>query len=520
MRIGIRLVGIIAGVLVVAMTAATITVAAAPSEEVKHVPLGGTLTGQTGDRYFGVYVPTRFGGNLTIIPSSGEVEEITGPDNKPKRNGEEIGDDQQGWYRFKVVNAEEGSTYSVETKFVQVGQSKRLPWNFYYWPTKSDAIHEPWAGGNARVDTMRVLGDDILVATPGGYIAPGQDIVRAGPNGLLETPVAAGDTSTWFPNLYDDMTFRGEDGTLFATPSPLLKYDQLFNSSARNWEAANSQNQDIQRWPGHCLGGAVASIMLNEPNPAPGSGMSKDELKGMWAELGENHYNHQIGDYAIDIPPGPPRRGFDSTDQFVPRFHNMLETHIRGNKQNLLGNLRAFPPRGTMGEVWNHGIGKYTAIYHAVPGKGERSVRLEVELQANSGSNLNEGDPKPRLVKYEYILVYGLDGKVDQTNLTTADWISVGGEAMFCPLNMLEVSQTRWAGHNPYVTEDKIRQIDMANGGGYRGLASTTPPTFRPVNSYEAGRAPMISASVNTYGDPSAASPRRGGLFRLFGGGR
>ncbi len=517
MRIGFRLVGMIVGAALVAMVATTTAPAAGPGEEVKHVPLGGTLTGQTGDRYFGVYVPTRFGGNLTITPSSGTVEEIMGPDNKPRSNGDETGVDGQGWYRFKVAKADEGKPYSVETKFIQVAQSRRLPWNFYYWPTKSDAIHEPWAGGNARVDTMQALGDDVMVATPGGYIAPGQDIVRAGANGLLETPVAPGDTSTWFPNLYDDLTFRGADGTLFATPSPMLKYDQLFNSSARNWEAANSQNQDIQRWPGHCLGGAVASIMLNEPSPSPGSGFTKDELKALWAELGENHYNHQIGDYAIDIPPGPPRSGYDITDQFVPRFHNMLETHIKGNKQNLLGNLRAFPPRGTMSEVWNHGIGKYTATYHAVPGKGERSVRLEVELQANSGSNLNEGDPKPRVVKYEYVLVYGLDGRVDQTNPSAADWISVGGEAMFCPLNMLEVNQTRWAGHNPYITEGQVRSVDMANGGGSGSFARSAPPTWRPVNTYEAGQAPMFASRPNAIGDPSAASPRRG-LFQLFRG--
>ena len=127
------------------------------------------------------------------------------------------------------------------------------------------------------------------------------------------------------------------------------------------------------------------------------------------------------------------------TDAHAPRFHNMLETHIRGNKQNLLGNLRAFPPRGTVNEVWNHGIGKYIATYHAVPGKGERSVRLEVELHANSGSNLNNEDPKPRVNKYEYIIVYGMDGRVDVTNPYTADWISVGGEAQYCPLNILEV---------------------------------------------------------------------------------
>jgi len=163
----------------------------------------------------------------------------------------------------------------------------------------------------------------------------------------------------------------------------------------RLWEAANSQNQDISRWPGHCLGGAVASILLNEPTPAPGTGMTRDELKAMWAELGENHYNHRIGDYATDIPPGPPRPGFDETDRFVPRFHSMLENHIRGKKQALLGNLRAFPPRGTNNEVWNHGIGKYTAKYTALPGKGERAVKLEVELEANAGSSLNGQDTNP-----------------------------------------------------------------------------------------------------------------------------
>ena len=92
-----------------------------------------------------------------------------------------------------------------------------------------------------------------MVATPGAWIAPGQDIVLPGANGLLETRPAAGDTSTWFPNLYDDLTWQGPDGSLYATPSPMLKYDQLFGTNARAWEARNSQNRDI------CAGQAIAS---------------------------------------------------------------------------------------------------------------------------------------------------------------------------------------------------------------------------------------------------------------------
>jgi len=519
MRIGNRLGMAVVGAMFAAITA-TLATGADAAKRVQPVPLGGSLAGQSGERHYGVYVPTRFGGELTLKTTSGTIGRIVGPDGRERTNGKEVGNNAQGWYTFDVTDADKEKSYSVSTTFVQVGQSTRKPWNFYYWPTKADAIHEPWSGGNGRVDTMQVFGDDILVATPGAYIAPGMDIVHAGANGLLETPVVAGDTSTWFPNLYDDLTWKGPDGTLFATPSPLLKYDQLFSSSARGWEAASQQGQDISRWPGHCLGGAVASILLNEPTPAPGSGVSRDELKALWAELGENHYNHRIGDYATDIPPGPPRPGFDETDRHVARFHQMLETHIRGQKQALLANLRAFPPRGTTNEVWNHGVGKFTAKYTAVPGKGERAVKLEVELEANAGASLNGQDEKPRVINYVYTLVYGLDGKVDETQANTCDWISLAGEAMFAPLNMLEVVETKWQGHNPYVNEGNVRAIDVANGGGGARFASA-PPQFRPVGAYEAGRGPALGSAPMFAGrtlSPEAPTPRRGGLLGLFRG--
>ena len=321
----------------------------------------------------------------------------------------EVGDNQQGWYTFKVSGADK--PYKVETTFVQVGQAARMPWNFYYWPTKADAIHEPWAGGNGRVDTMQVVGDDILVATPGAYIAPGQDIVRAGPNGLLETRPPPGDDSTWFPNLYDDLTFRGADGTLYQTPSPLLKYDQLFRSSARSWEAGQ------QPEPGHpALAGPLPRRRgrldpAERADPRPRLGHDPGRAEGPLGRTGREPLQppHRRLRQRDPPRPAPPRLRRHATAS-SPASTRMLETHIRGRKQALLGNLRAFPPNGTNNEVWNHGVGKYTAKYHAVPGKGERTVRLEVELLGNSGSNLNNSDNKPRVVNYEYTLVYGLNG--------------------------------------------------------------------------------------------------------------
>jgi hypothetical protein len=485
------------------------------------IPLGGSLDGQSGDHYFGVYVPTRFGGELQIKSTAGKIVELKRPNGTPLENGQDIGFDQHGWYTFKVEGA--AKAYSVENTFVQKAQSTRKPWNFYYWPTKGDSIHEPWAGGNARVDTMTGNGDDRFVVRPGGYIAPGNDIVLPGDNGLLETLPQPGDDATWFPNLYDDLTWVGPDKnnggqmTRFMTPSPMLKYDQLFGTSARQWEAAYSQNKDISRWPGHCLGGAVASILMNEPIPAPWTGMTRDELKALWAELGENHYNHRIGDYANDIPPGPPRPGSDPCDGKAPRVHAMLETHIRGEKKALLANLRAFPPRGTINEVWNHGVYMYTAKYNSIPGRGPRAVKISLELHANSGSCINGQDDKDRVIYYEYSLVYGLDGKIDESNPAAADWISVRGEALFAPLNVLELVESRWAGHNGQVTEANVRSLDLANGGNNRQRLAQAPQ-FRSVLDYEAGRARMIAADTAEQERPRFGG---GGFFsRLFGGGR
>ena len=134
-------------------------------------------------------------------------------------------------------------------------------------------------------------------------------------------------------------------------------------------------------------------------------------------------------------------------------------------RRPLLANLRAFPPRGTINEVWNHGVYKYIATYQSIPGRGPRAVKISVELHANSGSMINGQDDKDRVINYEYSLVYGLDGRVDETNPAAADWISVGGEALFAPLNVLELVESRWGGHNQLVTEANVRSLDLANGG-------------------------------------------------------
>ena len=71
----------------------------------------------------------------------------------------------------------------------------------------------------------------------------------------------------------------------------------------------------------------------------------------------------------------------------------------------------------------------------------------------------------------------------------TSDWISVGGEAMFAPLNLLEVVETPLAGPQPDVTEANVRSLDLANGGGYGGRLAgpPRPPSARSAPTRPAG---------------------------------
>ena len=451
MRIGNWLGGSVIWALAATMSMAA---SAGTAEHVTTVPLGGSLDGLSGDHHYGVYVPTRFGGELKVTTTEGQIVDLKGPNGhaQGQRPGHRLrpaglvhlqGRGGQEALRRGDQLCSGGSEHEKALEFLLLAHQGRLGSRTLGWgqrPGRHDELER-------RRSMDRHAGRL--------HSRPAWTSSWPGRNGLLETLPAAGDDATWFPNLYDDLEWIGPDKehggqvTRFKTPSPLLKYDQLFNTSARQWEAAFSQNKDISRWPGHCLGGAVASILLNEPSPAPGSGLTRDELKALWAELGENHYNHRIGDFANEIPPGPPQRRLSTPPTGRrPGCTPCSKRTSAARKRPCSANLRAFPPRGTISEVWNHGVYKYIATYKAIPGRGERAVNLKVEVHANSGSTLNGQDDKDRVINYEYNLVYGLDGKVDETNPMAADWISVRGDALYAPLNVLQLVESRWGGHN------------------------------------------------------------------------
>ena len=129
----------------------------------------------------------------------------------------------------------------------------------------------------------------------------------------------------------------------------------------------------------------------------------------------------------------------------------MLETHIRGEQQAAARQPPGLPaPRHDQRGLEPRRSASTSPRYHAIPGRGARAVRIEIELHANSGSMPQRPGRQ------------GRDRSPTSTSWSTASTARstrptrrrptgsrVGGEAMFAPLNIMEVVQSRWAGPQP-----------------------------------------------------------------------
>ena len=139
---------------------------------------------------------------------------------------------------LQVVGAQK--PYTVETTFIQVGQSTQEALELLLLADQGRL--DPRALGRGqrpgRHDADHT-GDDQLIRSPGQLHPPGPGHRPGRAQRTARDPARPGDDATWFPNLYDDLTWtgpnkeKGGEVTIFQTPSPLLKYDQLFNTSAR-----------------------------------------------------------------------------------------------------------------------------------------------------------------------------------------------------------------------------------------------------------------------------------------------
>lgn len=242
---------------------------------------------------------------------------------------------------------------------------------------------------------------------------------------------------------------------------PLVKYDVRHGTTARAWEAAH-HNTPVD-WCGHCLGGSIASIKLAQPTPVAGSAYNRDELEGLWSELGENAEHALDQNDLFGVPPGPPVPGPDGTDNSAPILHNTLEKHVKSARIPIYAQLRA--DGGAVAEVWNHAVFKFTATFEEAPGDDPKVVKITNLVTSNDDHVPPTDDAGTRDSEYVYIITYSGSGIATVVAGPGTDWISVGGDASFAPEILARVLTPSWAANNPHVIEANVRADDAGNQG-------------------------------------------------------
>ena len=218
-----------------------------PRSESRPSPWVARSKSRTGDHYYGVYVPTRFGGELTIKSTDGQGRRDQGPrrrgaDQRPGRRRRPA-----GWYTFRVDGREEAlhGRDQVRPGRRRAPGSPGTSTTGRPRPTRSTSPGPAATAGSTRCERPRRRRADrhSRAATS----RPGRTSSWPGPTACSRPLPAAGDDATWFPNLYDDLTWLGPNRSTHRT-RPLLPCSSTTSSSARrpgSGKPVNSQNQDI-----------------------------------------------------------------------------------------------------------------------------------------------------------------------------------------------------------------------------------------------------------------------------------
>jgi hypothetical protein len=281
--------------------------------DVQKIPLGGSAN-LTKWIIGKLYVPTKWGGKITLSGSNIELFYTDGSDLDCETTGKkifkgeldakrvaqekpinyEVPENKHGWYYVKITNRNQTA---ISSTFVQEGEAGTTPWNGWYWP---------------KLDTVN-------------------------------------------PNLYDKTGLY----------TPLKDYDSVYTTTERTTEKTNYSGGSS--WEGHCWGWSLAAIAKAQPAATIKNGVSfnKDEMEGLYTELAEGAttgWTWRVGKPNNEIPASPctAAKG-EPVDSWPDNLHNGLRTYIKQQKKAMNADLRdgSLPLVST--EVWNHDVYKYEA---------------------------------------------------------------------------------------------------------------------------------------------------------------
>lgn len=360
----------------------------------RSTSLGGQVVGK-------VYVPSRYGGQLTLSGSNIQLFYTDGSDlqssvaaqiytgglsgsvvaqGNPCSYTVPLG--KPGWYYIRPM----GSTpATVASSFEEDGQASYRPWNGWWWP---------W-------------------------------------------------NTSQGPTLYD---FGG----------PLDKYDHVYGTSARSWEASNEIGG--QYWFGHCWGWSIAAILMPAPQATAKKGVSftMDDMKGLYTQLADSDPYFDATLSIAFIPPGPPTSSpNEDVDAYCDDLYRILRTCIREEGVPVQSDMRAIAtPPAQEEEVWNQSIYKYTSNWVEAPGQtNEHVAQIDMVVSSNFGPW-----PPPttytndRVEEFVYQLEFDAQGQVNAAS-PAQNWISA---SHYPPHDLYRLTGSPWTGHNPWVTKPNV----------------------------------------------------------------
>lgn len=429
------------------------------------VPLGGAL--QMGKAAcFKVYVPTRWGGTLSLQPPVAVLNSMVlrAPDGTPFTNGSETGRDKHGWYL--VFTRDAANAYPFANTFAEAGEAATVPWNFFYFPMLAT---DPRAH---------------LYDTPGAFRK-------------LDALFALGTTGRdWEVSRHKFMTGAGWAGHCWgAALASIILQQPLVTSGFAEDELEG-----------------LAADFFNESFATPLA-----PPHGLYPSTRTDG----LETYPFAKPTPAPN---EAVDKGVHQFHIALRTMLKLRRKALHMNLRqsdglnvnnaTVPPTPRDDEVWNQGCYKYSSDLKEDPnaaGDEETEKVLQIRhdttftcnddfVQPGDATGVSIGNPRDtpgyrREQETEYVLMYGNDGDVIAGGTiagNTQNWLSMtlthdyaGPEStpVFVPSVMMDVSQAAAAfvdsdtahpsgaatrlGGNPNVTGHRLSQLGLRKNPGF-----------------------------------------------------
>ena len=447
--------------------------------DAKKVPLGGSYIQEEGECFFKVYVPTKIGGTLQIKAAATAADDAI-----------QVGD---------FVDLRKPNDPSIQLTFDRLnvlGDNQNIVDGLHGWYY----FRSTEATNQTGLHISSLFDQDMMAMNS-----------ITGPDPLADKPVT---WDYWYypnfetsngPNLFSTAVLTDGDWS----GAPLEKYDNIFGTTAKQTELSyfdlvadpetTTQSvtncgsiapSPISGWHGHCQGGAIASLLYQQPVPNTVAEMeveaaflldqgvpvnsdaifnlSADDLEGLYAAYYETSSTtgnvDGYGDYwyfslTNKIAEAPQSIGGEIVDRYCGKFHQALERGIGESKRPILANLRASTlesivngiPQSNGDQVWNQNIYRYTASYMEEEGDPHRS-RVTVKIYANQNTPYPSPGLTERTIDYVYTIKYGspevpesgisYDSKVGNTFVNHPDlnWISASGGGVFTPGTIAEVS--------------------------------------------------------------------------------